>query len=105
MSLRAAIALDKMSCCSGSQQGPTGHSGDGFNSVSSVSSAIAELAIASGEAAGPRGLAGLLDGEGWRWTLFPSTDIMLEKSGMLQTISASLGGGWGRVRASEVRQC
>ena len=63
MSLSAAIALDKMSCCSGSQA-PTGHSGDGFNSVSSVSSAIAELAIASGEAAGPRGLAGLLDGEG-----------------------------------------
>ena len=66
MSLSAAIALDKMSCCSAGSQDPTGHSGDGFNSVSSVSSAIAELAIASGEAAGPRGLAGLLDGEGWR---------------------------------------
>ena len=37
--------------------------------------------------------------------LLSSVCIMLEKSAMLQTISASRGGGWGRVSASEGRQC
>ena len=109
MSLSAAIALERMSCCSGSQGPP--HAGAGSSSVSSVSSAMAELAIASGEDAGPKGLGGVVQGEGWRWMLFvsamlfPSAAIMFEKSAMLQTISASRGGGWGRVRASEERQC
>ena len=108
MSLSAAIALERMSCCSGSQL--PAQAGAGSSSVSSVSSAIAELAIASGDDAGPNGLEGVVQGEGCRRMLFPSmllfpSAIVLEKSAMLQTISASLGGGWGRVRASEGRQC
>ena len=98
MSLSAAIALERMSCCSGSQ-GPA-QAGAGSRSVSSESSAIVELAIASGEVAGLGGL-GARQGDGWRLMLFvassmlfPSASvIMFEKSAILQTISASRGGG------------
>ena len=64
MSLSAAIALERMSCCSAGSHPPPPQAGAGSSSVSSVSSAIAELAIASGDAAGPKGLEGVVQGEG-----------------------------------------
>ena len=64
MSLSAAIALERMSCCSAGSHPPPPQAGAGSSSVSSVSSAIAELAIASGDAAVPKGLEGVVQGEG-----------------------------------------